>query len=131
MGATLAWLKVVDGQRYRLEGESLRPSLDNVVELRGPAPAEAAPFLILRAWTQFDGAFTETWRIRDPHGRTVREGLPREVVAGQASPDQGGLMDEIDGLQFEYADSGYQVIIELDEREVARANFDVREPSDP
>lgn len=131
MGATLAWVKVIDAERYRLEGEDLRPSLESVVELVDAAPAEAAPFLILRAWTQFEGAFTETWRIRDRYGRTIRGGLPREVIAGEGTPDQGGLIDEIEGQQFEYADDGYQLVLHVEGREVARTDFAVREPSDP
>ncbi|MPZ88472.1 MAG: hypothetical protein GEU81_10430 [Nitriliruptorales bacterium] len=97
----------------------------------GRPPQEAAPFLILRAWTQFGSAFTETWRIRDRHGRTVREGIPREVVAGAAMPAEGGLTDEIEGQHFEYTDDRYQLVIELDGREVARTDFEVRQPSDP
>jgi hypothetical protein len=132
MGATLAWLKVVDTQRLQLEGGSvtLKPGIDNIVELTGPAPAEAAPFLVLRAWTQFDSAITESWMIRDPHGRTVHEGITREVLAADAAPNNGGLADEVEGLVFEYGDTGYQLVVSVDGREVARADFEVREPSD-
>ncbi|MBA2729773.1 MAG: hypothetical protein H0U48_03360, partial [Euzebyaceae bacterium] len=38
------------------------------------------------------------------------------------------VVDEIDEQQFEYADSGYQLVLEVDGREVARADFDVVEP---
>jgi hypothetical protein len=132
MGATLAYVKVVDTGRWRLEGGDVdvKPGMDNVVELEGPAPADARPFVIHRAWSHFDTAFTETWTIRDPHGRTLREGIEREVLAGFASPDQGGITDEIEGQYFEYADTGFQLVLEVDGIEVARADFEVREPKD-
>lgn len=130
MGATLAWLKVVDAQRLQLEGDRVTPGMDNVVNLRGEAPAEAAAFVIHRAWSNFDSAFTETWRIVDPHGMTLREGIEREVIAGMGSAAQGGISDEIEGQTFEYADTGYQLVLEVEGREVARADFEVREPSE-
>lgn len=130
MGATLAWLKVVDGDHFRSRGATVTPGLENVVELVAPAPAEAAPFVVLRAWTHFDTAFTETWRIEDPHGRTVHEGLDREVIAGMGSVAQGGIADEVAGQVFEYGDEGYQLVIEIEGREVARADFEVREPDE-
>jgi hypothetical protein len=132
MGATLAWLKVVDTARWRLEGgdRDLKPGMDNIVELEGPAPAEAAPFVVHRAWSHFDGSFTERWHIRDPHGRTVRDAAEREVLASDVAPARGGILDEVAGQLFEYADTGYQLVIEIDDREVARADFEVREPTD-
>jgi hypothetical protein len=132
MGATLAWLKIVDTGRWRLEGGDvdLKPGMDNIVELRREAPAEAAPFVVHRAWSHFDTAFTERWHIRDPYGRTLRDGVEREVLAGDAAPERGGLTDEIVGQLFEFADTGYQLVIELDGREIARADFEVREPGD-
>jgi len=132
MGATLAWLKVVDTGRWRLEGGDvdLKPGMDNVVLLTGPAPAPAAPFVVHRAWSHFDTAFTEDWHIRDPYGRTVREAVEREVLAGDAAPERGGLVDEVEAMLFEYADTGYQLVISVDGREVARADFEVREPRD-
>lgn len=104
--------------------------MDNIVELEGPAPAPARSFVVHRAWSHFDSAFTERWHIRDPHGRTVRDAVEREVLAGDAAPDRGGIFDEIQGQTFEYADTGYQLVIEVDGREVARADFEVREPTD-
>lgn len=132
MGATLAWLKVVDTARWRLEGADvdLKPGLENVVELGAEAPAAARPFVVHRAWSYFDTAFTERWYIRDPNGRTVRPHVEREVIAGFASPQSGGITDEIEGQFFDYADTGYQLIIEIEDREVARADFEVREPTD-
>lgn len=127
MGATLSWLKIVDADHFRAVGGRVTPGLDNVVELPREAPSEAAPFLVLRAWHGFEGAFTETWTIRDPHGRTVHEGLEREVVAGMGSVEQGGLTDEVADLAFDYADTGYQLVLAVDGREVARGDFEVRE----
>lgn len=130
MGATLTWLKVVDVDRFRLEGEQVTPGLDNVVHLVNPAPAEAAPFVVLRAWHGFDTAFTETWRIVNRYGQTLHQGVPREVIAGDAMVERGGISDEVAGQVFEFADDGYAVVLEVEGREVARADFAVREPRD-
>jgi hypothetical protein len=131
MGATLTWLKVIDNDRFRAQGGHVEPGLPNVVDLIGPAPAEAAPFVILRAWHNFDTAFTESWRIVNRYGQTIHEGIPREVIAGMGSVAQGGIADEVAGQSFEFADEGYQVVLEIEGREVARADFEVREPSEP
>ncbi len=125
MGARLKYAKVVDRDLFLRTGGTVTPGLDNRVELLGEAPAKAAGFAVRRAWYDVEGAFTETWRILDPHGRTVHEGLAREVVGGNDD-----LVDEIDNQLFEYADSGYQLVLEVDGREVARADFDVVEPTD-
>ena len=130
MGATLAWSKVVDASRWQLEGAHVQAGMENVVELRSEPPSDAAAFIIHRAWSHYDSAFTESWRIADPHGRTVREGIDREVLAGMATPEQGGITDEIEGQLFEYDDVGYQLILSVDGREVARTDFEVRAPSD-
>lgn len=127
MGATLTWLKVVDSDRFRAAGGRVTPGLDSVVELPREAPSAAAPFLVLRAWHAFEGAFTESWVIRDPHGRTVHEGLDREVVAGTGRVADGGISDEVPDLEFDYADTGYQLVLSIDGREVARGDFEVRE----
>jgi hypothetical protein len=124
MGASLRYAKVIDRDEHQRRGGGVRPSLDNVVYLGGEPPADAAPFTVLRAWEGFD-AVTEAWWIEDPHGQTVREPVSREVVAGQAD-----LADEVDDQHFGYADDDYQVVFELDGREVARVGFRVatREP---
>lgn len=123
MGASLRYAKVVDRQRFINSGGDIRPSLENGVELTGEAPAPAEPFFVMRAWDLFD-AFTESWRILEPHGRTVYEGTPREVLS-----DQDDLADELEDVMFEYADDGYQLVLEVDGREVARADFPVVEPA--
>lgn len=123
MGASLRYAKVVDRERFINSGGAIRPSLENGIRLTDEPPAAAAPFYVLRAWDLFD-AFTETWRILEPHGRTVFEGIPREVLS-----DQDDLADQLDDVTFEYADDGYQLVLEVDGREVARAEFPVAEPS--
>ena len=122
MGARLKFAKVVDRDRFMRTGGEIRPGLENRVELLGTAPAKSAGFAVRREWYDVEGAFTESWAIQDPHGRTVYEGLDREVVGGNSE-----LVDEIDDLLFEYADSGYQLVLSIDEREVARVDFDVVE----
>lgn len=120
MGARLKFAKIVDRDQFLRTGGEIRPGLENRVELQSEAPAKAAPFTVRREWYDVEGAFTESWAIQDPHGRTVYEGLDREVVGGNNE-----LVDEIDDLLLEYADSGYQVVLSVDGREVARIDFDV------
>lgn len=122
MGARLKFAKVVDRERFLRTGAEVRPGMENRVELLGAAPAKSAGFAVRREWYDVEGAFTESWSIQDPHGRTVYEGLDREVVGGNRE-----LVDEIDDLLFEYADSGYQLVLSVDGREVARVDFDVVE----
>jgi hypothetical protein len=126
VGARLKFAKVVDRDLFLRTGAEVTPGLDNRVELLGEAPAKAAGFMVRREWYDVDGAFTESWSIRDPHGRTVYQGLDRELVGGNTE-----IVDEIDDLVFDYADSGYQLVLSVDGREVARADFDVAESADP
>ena len=122
MGARLKFAKVVDRDLFLRTGAQVTPGLDNRVELLSEAPAKAAGFMVRREWYDVDGAFTESWSIQDPHGRTVYSGLDREVVGGNTE-----LVDELDDVLFEYADSNYQLVLSVDGREVARAAFDVVE----
>lgn len=122
MGARLKYVKVLDRDLFLRTGGEIRPGLDNRVTLQGEPPAKAAGFTVRRQWYDVEGAFTESWSIQDPHGRTIYEGLDREVVGGNQE-----LVDDIDDLVFEYADNGYQLILEVDGREVARAEFTVTE----
>ena len=122
MGARLKFAKVVDRDLFLRTGGEVRPGLENRVELSGTAPAKSAGFAVRRAWYDVEGAFTESLSIQDPHGRTIHEGLDREVVGGNAE-----LVDEIDDLLFEYADAGYQLVLSIDGREVARVDFEVVE----
>jgi hypothetical protein len=125
MGVSLRYAKVIDRDELQRRGGVVRPGLDSRVRLPRAAPAAAAPFFVLRGWDRVEGAFTETWRILDPHGRTVHEAVSREVL-----PRQNDLADEIEEQVFEYADDGYQLVLEVDGREVARADFPVDEDLD-
>lgn len=125
MGARLKFAKVVDRDLFLRTGSEIRPGLENRVILHDAAPAKSAGFAVRREWYDADGAFTESWAIQDPHGRTIHEGLDREVVGGNNE-----LVDEIDDLLFEYADSGYQLVLSIDDREVARVDFDVVEKNE-
>lgn len=124
MGATLRYAKVIDREEYQRHGAETKPGLESVVDLKGPAPSPAVDFFVIRSWSGDFDAFTETWRILDPHGMTVREPVSREVLAGH-----GEIADEIVDQHFDYADEGYQLVLEVDEVEVARADFRVREPA--
>jgi hypothetical protein len=119
MGARLQYAKVIDFDAHQRSGGGMRPGLDNVVYLTGEPPCLAAPFTVARAWDDFD-AVTETWRIVDPHGRTIREPVTREVLA-----EQRVLDDVVDDQHFDYDDAGYQVVFELEGGEVARVGFTV------
>ena len=123
MGARLKFAKVVDRDLFLRTGAQVTPGLDNRVELVGTPPTKAAGFMVRREWYDVDGAFTESWSLQDPHGRTIYSGLDREVIGGNEE-----LVDELDDVMFEYADSGYQLVLSVDEREVARADFEVVEP---
>ena len=125
MGARLKFAKVVDRELFLRAGAEVTPGLDNRVKLLSEAPAKAGGFMVRREWADVDGAFTESWSIQDPHGRTVYQGLDREIVGGSSQ-----IVDEIDDLVFDYADSGYQLVLSIDGREVARADFDVIESAD-
>ena len=122
MGARLKFAKIIDRDLFLRRGADITPGLENRVELLGEAPTKAAGFAVRRSWYDVDGAFTESWSIQDPHGRTIYEGLDREVVGGNEE-----LVDEIDDLIFEYADDGYQLVLSIDGREVARVDFAVAE----
>lgn len=119
MGATLRYAKVVDSDHLQAHG-GLSPSTDNVVMLREKAPAIARDFLVLRAWDRIEGGVDEGWRLEDPHGQVVYNGAPRTVLA-----QDGDVFDEVQGVRFEYSDDAYQLVLEIDGREVARAGFAV------
>jgi hypothetical protein len=123
MGATLRYAKVIDRVEFQRHGAEVKPNLESVVNLKGEAPSPATDFYVIRSWSDDFDAFTETWRIVDPHGMTVREPVQREVLEGH-----GEITDEIVDQHFEYADTGYQLVLEVDGREVARAAFEVRDP---
>lgn len=119
MGATLRYAKVVDRDHAQEHG-GLTPATDNIVRLAGEAPATARDFVVARAWDGVEGGIEERWRLEDANGHVVYRGTPRTVLAGH-----GDIYDEIRGVQFEYADEDYQLVLEIDDREVARADFAV------
>ena len=124
MGARLAYAKVVDRQRFYMEGAKIHPGLDNGVLLDGE-PGKAGAFLVLRGWTDDHGTFTEQWRIQEPDGRTIYESLPRELHLPTTSHTER-IEDEVADLDLDFASDGYNVIFFLDEVEVARTRFPVR-----
>ena len=121
MGATLRYAKVVDADRYQRQGGEVRPSTDSVVRLGSDGPATALPFLVLRAWDRIDsGGIGETWQIRGPGGEIVHEAGERTVLA-----DQGPIVDELNDVEFPYAGEGFVLVLSIEGREVARADFPV------
>lgn len=124
MGASLRYAKVVDHEEFLRSGAKVRPGLTSGVEFAAPPPSAVKPFYVLRAWDDFD-AFTESWRILDPHGRTMYGPVTREVTV-----EQGDLADEIEDLRVEFDADGYQLVLEVDGGEVARADFPVHLPGE-
>ena len=125
MEVSLTYAKVVDRDAFQRQGAVVRPGTDSGIKVPGEPPATAAPFLVLRTWKHADGAFTERWRLVDPHGRTVREPVEREVL-----PPDPELADEILDQLIEYDHEGYQLVLEVDGREIARADLPVQVDSD-
>jgi hypothetical protein len=124
LGARLYYAKVIDRERFYIRGGKVHPGLDNEV-LVNDEPGTAGAFLVLRAWSNEHGTFTEQWRIRDPGGALVYESLPREIhIASEGHVEK--LEDEVADLEFDYAADDYQVVFALDEREVARVRFSVQ-----
>lgn len=118
MGATLRYAKVVDRDHVQATG-GLTPATDNLVKLAAEPPAPARDFLVLRAW-DVDGGFEEHWRLEDEHGHVLYRGAPRTVLA-----EHGDVFDEVQGVRFEYAGDAYQLVLQVDDREVARTDFAV------
>lgn len=123
MGASLRYAKVIDLDRFQRLGGQVYPSLPSEVEMSDTTPGVANPFLVLRAWDDFD-SMTETWSIKDPHGRTVYGPVTREVMA-----EDSELVDEVVDARFDYDADGYQLVLEVDGNEVARADFSVHPAS--
>jgi hypothetical protein len=124
LGARLHYAKVIDREHFILQGGRVHPGLHNRVCLNGEGRAGA--FLVMRAWGDDHGTFTEQWRIEAPGGIKVYESLPRELHM----PTNGHiekLEDELADLEFDFAADDYVAVFLLDEREVARLNFPVVE----
>ena len=124
MGARLQYAKVIDRELFYARGAKVHPGLENEVILEGE-PGKAGAFLVLRAWTNDHGTFTEQWRIEDPGGAVVYESVARELHL--ATPNHvERLEDELADLELEYAADDYTVVLRLDERTVARVRFRVK-----
>lgn len=129
MGARLVYAKVVDRETFYVREKGIvHPGLQSKVVLR-EEPGEAGAFLVLRAWTDNAGAFTEQWRIESPGGVAVYESTPREIHAA-TQEHQEKLVDEVADLKFEYA-GDYECVFLIDDDEVARARFPVERVEDP
>ncbi|MQA98780.1 MAG: hypothetical protein GEU78_00565 [Actinobacteria bacterium] len=125
MGARLRYAKVIDRKLYMIRGGRVHPGLENVVEIPSE-PGRAAAFLILRAWSNDHGTFTERWKLVTPGGRVVYESAPREIHMATKNHIEK-LEDEVNDLEIEYGADDYECIFSLDEREVARVRFPVVE----
>jgi len=124
LGARLAYAKVIDRDLFYTKGAKVHPGLENEVILQED-PGPAAAFLVLRAWCEDHGTFTEQWRIEGPGGGVVYESLPRELhLATETHVER--LEDEVAEIEFGYASDDYNVVFLLDDVEVARATFPVR-----
>jgi hypothetical protein len=123
MGARLRYAKVIDREAFFARGGRVHPGLANEVVLEDE-PGRAGAFLLLRAWDDDQGTFTEQWRIESPGGQTVYESAPRELHLASKNHLEK-LEDEVADLNFEYAADDYNVVFLLDEREVARVTFPV------
>jgi hypothetical protein len=124
MGARLQYAKVIDRQLFFTRGGRVHPKLESEVLLQ-EEPGIAGAFLVLRGWTGDHGSFTERWRIRSPGGATLYESVPREIHLATESHVER-LEDEVAELELDVADEGYELVLFLDDREVARARFAVR-----
>lgn len=124
MGARLQYAKVIDRQLFFDKGGRVHPGLESLVVLQDE-PGKAGAFLVLRAWVDDHGTFTEQWRLESPGGQVVYQSAPREVHL----PTNGHverLEDEVADLDFEFAADDYTVVFMLDDMVVARIDFEVR-----
>jgi hypothetical protein len=123
MGARLQYAKVIDRQRFLIRGGKVHPGLDNET-IVNTEPGRVAAFLILRAWGEDRGTFTEQWRIESPGGSALYTSTERELhFASQTHVER--LEDEVADLEIQYAADDYTVVFLLDDREVARVNFPI------
>jgi hypothetical protein len=124
MGARLVYAKVIDREVFLIRGGKIHPGLENDVVVQSE-PGTAGAFLVLRAWSDDHGTFTEQWKIEAPGGLTLYESLPREIhLATEAHTER--LEDELADMEFEFTSDDYHAVFLLDELEVARVRFPVR-----
>lgn len=124
MGARLIYAKVIDRQLFLVRGGRVHPSLENEVVLQGE-PGRAGAFLILRAWGDDHGTFTEQWRIEAPGSQVVYQSTAREIHLATTQHVER-LEDEVADLDLDFAADDYEVVFRLDERDIARVRFPVR-----
>ncbi|MEA2487786.1 MAG: hypothetical protein QOF16_1440, partial [Actinomycetota bacterium] len=78
MGARLQYALVIVREAFFMHGGHVQPALEyNVVLQEDPGPAGA--FLVLRAWTDDHGSFTERWELQGAGGGLVYKSTPREL----------------------------------------------------
>lgn len=124
MGARLVYAKVIDREVFLIRGGKVHPGLENDVIVQSE-PGIAGAFLVLRAWSDDHGTFTEQWRIEAPGGLSLYESLPRELhLATEVHTEN--LEDELSDIEFDYVSDDYHAVFLLDEMEVARVRFPVR-----
>ena len=123
MGARLQYAKVIDRERFLTKGGRIHPGLENEVLLLDE-PGKSAVFLVMRAWGDDHGSFTEQWRIESPGGSTLYESAPREIHMATKQHIEK-LEDEIVDLEFQFAADDYMVVFAIDDMEVARVQFPV------
>jgi hypothetical protein len=124
MGARLVYAKVIDRELFLIRGGKVHPGLENEVVVQ-TEPGEAGAFLVMRAWSDDHGSFTEQWRIETPEGQTVYESLARELYLATEQHTER-LEDELSDIEFEFAADDYEAVFLLDELEVARVRFAVK-----
>lgn len=123
MGARLRYAKVIDRKLFYEKGGKVHPGLSNRVVVNDE-PGVAGAFLVLRGWADDHGACTEQWRIEGPGGMTIYESTPREIHLPTKSHTEK-LEDEVSDFKVEVADGNYNLVLMLDEEEVARVGFDI------
>jgi hypothetical protein len=124
MGARLRYAKVIDRKMFFVRGGKLHPGLENEV-LLDEEPGIAGAFLVMRGWSDNHGSVTEQWRIEGPGGMRIYNGLPRELHFPTEQHIER-LEDEVTDLKIDIASDDYNVVLLLDEEEVARVRFSVR-----
>ena len=129
MGARLQYAKVIDRQVFYERGGKVHPGLENEVVLDVEKNIAAA-FLVLRAWTDDHGSFTEQWRIEGPGTGVVYESLPRELYLADKKHVER-LEDEVSDLDFGFPEDNHEVVFTLDEVEVARVRFPIKSTPPP
>ncbi|MDQ3661303.1 MAG: hypothetical protein M3454_09645 [Actinomycetota bacterium] len=124
MSARLQYAKVLDQYFFYREGGRVHPGLPNkVIVPHNGGPAAA--FLVLRAWSDDHGTFTEQWRIEGFDGSRVYQSVPREIHMPTRSHTER-LQDEVSDLVLQAAEGVYRAVFSLDDEEVGRVEFPIQ-----